>query len=49
MRSEGTDVAPKQQANIGFPMETGMRTMNLEKLFLYINRTISAVKRVEFS
>jgi hypothetical protein len=41
-------VAPNQQVNIHFPMEKGMRTMNLEKLFLYINRIISAVKRVQF-
>jgi hypothetical protein len=29
-------------------METGMRTMNLEKIYLYINRIIPAVKRVHF-
>jgi hypothetical protein len=46
-RSDGTEVAPNQQANINFSMVRGMRIVNYVLVFLY-TRIVSAVKRVEF-
>jgi hypothetical protein len=48
-RSDGTGVAPNQQANIRiqFSMERGMRIMNLVQVFFARKRIIPAVKRVE--
>jgi hypothetical protein len=41
-------VAPDQQGNTHFSMESGMRTMNWIQDFSVHKRIISAIKRVEF-
>jgi hypothetical protein len=46
-RSDGTEVAPNQQANIYFSMER-MRIMNSIQAFFVHKRFMSVVKRVDF-
>jgi hypothetical protein len=47
-RSDGTEMAPNQQVNIHFSMESRMRIMNYVQVFFVRKRIISAVKKVEF-
>jgi hypothetical protein len=47
-KSDATEVAPSQQANIYFSVERGMRIMNYVQFLFVYKRIISSVKRVGF-
>jgi hypothetical protein len=46
-KSDGTEVAPSQQANIHFSAERRMRIMNYVRFLFVYKRIISSVKRAE--